>query len=58
VFAKLQISSRGELRHALTGNASEGRGLRNHSPGPTQRPPGSRRRGRGHALDIGGEDLR
>jgi DNA-binding transcriptional ArsR family regulator len=25
VFAKLQISSRGELRHALTGNASEGR---------------------------------
>ena len=25
VFAKLQISSRGELRHTLTGNASEGR---------------------------------
>ena len=25
VFAKLQISSRGELQHALTGNASEGR---------------------------------
>ena len=25
VFAKLQISSRGELRHTLTGIASEGR---------------------------------